>query len=238
MDYVNKLFSRIPIKNTRSIEERMDRANNKRLLLNKICYLLKDDLESQDCFVECGVKIGFSASIISKMLGIKTYLFDTWLGHRSITRKDYPTLKDLKSVSIYNPSVHNHFNKCYSYLRSNNDIGLFEFIKGDIIETVPKFSNDHKDLQISCMHLDTDLYLPTKISLQYFYPYVKEGGLVIFHDHGKDGITGINRCVEEFLSDHDDLYFHDFESNFKLFSCLVKGKNSKSKSIIKTKKKT
>ena len=96
-------------------------------------------------------------------------------------------------------------------------------VKGDILKTVPFFVSHLTDFSIAMMHIDTDLYEPAKISLESFWPHVKEGGVVYFHDYGDKKWRGIKKVVDHKVMFGEDLYSHVFDKN-KLFSaCIVKG---------------
>ena len=60
--------------------------------------------------------------------------------------------------------------------------GLFQnvkLIKGDINETIPRFVEEHPDLQIALINLDTDIYEPSLTALKYLYPKLVKGGVLI-----------------------------------------------------------
>ena len=81
------------------------------------------------------------------------------------------------------------------------------------------------------MHIDTDLYMPAKISLEQFWPYVKDSGVVFFHDYGDKKWRGIKRVVDKLVDIDNNLYFYQFDEG-KLFSaCVVKIKNEESLNI-------
>ena len=43
-----------------------------------------------------------------------------------------------------------------------------ELVKGDIAETIPAYLNNHPNLRIALLHIDTDIYEPAKIALESF----------------------------------------------------------------------
>ena len=47
------------------------------------------------------------------------------------------------------------------------------------------------------MHIDVDLYEPTKVSLENFFPHVVKGGIVILDDYG--AFPGANKAIEDYL---------------------------------------
>jgi hypothetical protein len=73
-----------------------------------------------------------------------------------------------------------------------------ELIEGDIIETVPEYKSKNPHLKISLLHVDVDLYEPTKVCLEVFYPLMVRGGIVILDDYG--AFAGANKAIEETFS--------------------------------------
>jgi O-methyltransferase len=51
----------------------------------------------------------------------------------------------------------------------------------------------------SYVHLDIDLYEPTKQALAFFYPRVRPGGRIIAHDYSQ--CEGVRRAFDEFFAD-------------------------------------
>ena len=72
-----------------------------------------------------------------------------------------------------------------------------ELVEGDILKTVPEYLERNAELRISLLHIDVDLYEPTRVCLEAFYPRVVRGGLVILDDYG--AFPGANKAIEEFL---------------------------------------
>src|SRR6185369_4565450 len=60
----------------------------------------------------------------------------------------------------------------------------FELVKGDILKTVPKYVEDHPELRISLLNIDTDIYEPAKTIMDYLAPRVVKGGIIVFDDYG------------------------------------------------------
>lgn len=50
------------------------------------------------------------------------------------------------------------------------------------------------------VHVDVDLYMPTKASLDFFFPQVVPGGLVVVDDYGFTSWPGVKQAVDEFCS--------------------------------------
>jgi len=72
-----------------------------------------------------------------------------------------------------------------------------ELVEGDICHTVPKYVVDHPELRIALLHIDVDVYQPTKVILEQLFGRVVKGGLVVFDDYGT--VEGETRAIDEFL---------------------------------------
>jgi hypothetical protein len=79
-----------------------------------------------------------------------------------------------------------------------------ELVKRDITSTVPKYIENNKQLKISLLHLDTDIYEPAKVILKKMFPRVSRGGMVVVDNYGK--FPGETKAVDEFLEDKNKKY--------------------------------
>ena len=59
-----------------------------------------------------------------------------------------------------------------------------ELIEGDILKTVPNYLEEHPELKISLLNLDTDIYEPAVVILEKLYPRIVKGGILILDDYG------------------------------------------------------
>lgn len=71
---------------------------------------------------------------------------------------------------------------------------------GDVNQTIPKFIEEHPGLRISLLHFDIDLYKPTLTGLQYLFPRVVSGGVVLFDEYGILEWGGESAAAEEYFS--------------------------------------
>lgn len=75
----------------------------------------------------------------------------------------------------------------------------YELIKGDILETVPRFATNFPERRIALLHIDVDVYTPSLVILNELYERVVEGGLIILDDYGT--VAGETLAVDEFFKD-------------------------------------
>jgi len=76
----------------------------------------------------------------------------------------------------------------------------FTLIKGDVLATLPEFIRENKNLQISLINLDLDLYEPSKIVLESLYPRLSKNGIIILDNYKT--FYGETKAVNEFCKKH------------------------------------
>lgn len=64
----------------------------------------------------------------------------------------------------------------------------------------PRETSDRvKDKKFAFVHLDVDLYQSTLESLEFFYPRMSKGGIILSHDYSS--LKGVNSAFNEFFAD-------------------------------------
>ena len=63
----------------------------------------------------------------------------------------------------------------------------------------PTTAGPIEDLKFSFVHFDGDLYQPTLDSLNFFYPRMLPGGIMLSHDYSV--LAGVRRAFDEFMVD-------------------------------------
>ena len=88
----------------------------------------------------------------------------------------------------------------YRYVR--NKVKMFgldaevEVIKGFFQNSLSSL----RDRQFSFVHLDCDLYESYKTCLEFFYPRMSRGGIILLDEYDDPPWPGCNKAVDEFLS--------------------------------------
>ena len=77
----------------------------------------------------------------------------------------------------------------------------YELVKGNIFDTIPEYIAEHPELRIALLHIDVDVYEPSKFILDKLFDRVVKGGLVVFDDYAT--VAGETRAVDEFLNGLD-----------------------------------
>jgi O-methyltransferase len=136
-------------------------------------------------YAEVGVYKGASAKLICEAKGDRNlHLFDTFEGLPESSEYD----RGVHKVGQYAASLES----VQDYLKSYKNVfwykGLF-----------PNSAVNVADEKFAFAHFDVDLYEGTKACLEYFYPRMIPGGIMITHDY--DILAGVMKAYKEFLAD-------------------------------------
>ncbi len=63
----------------------------------------------------------------------------------------------------------------------------------------PDTTSDDKDKKFIFVNLDVDIYQSTKDCLEFFYPRLENGGILISHDYPE--VNGVKEAMDEFMKD-------------------------------------
>lgn len=152
----------------------------------QIEQIKKNNVEG--AFAELGVYKGETANIIHEMEPKRVlHLFDTFSGFAE---------RDLRLERTKDPKYSSEtFNETSvelvkNYIQGNDNI---RFHAGYFPETTAGLENE----RYAFVHLDADLYQPTLSGLEYFYPRLNPGGVIIVHDYNHNW-PGVKQAVDEF----------------------------------------
>jgi hypothetical protein len=66
---------------------------------------------------------------------------------------------------------------------------------------IPARFPDVEGKQFAFVHVDVDLFEPTRDSVEFFYPRLSPGGILICDDYGCTTCPGATKAIDEFLAD-------------------------------------
>jgi O-methyltransferase len=66
---------------------------------------------------------------------------------------------------------------------------------------IPDRFLDVRDNRFAFVHIDVDLAQPTFDSMQFFYPRMNDGGIILCDDYGFNSCPGATKTVDDFLKD-------------------------------------
>lgn len=81
--------------------------------------------------------------------------------------------------------------------RALSDCDNLEFHPG----WIPARFRDVDDRKFSFVHIDVDLSEPTRESMEFFYPRMAPGGIVVCDDYGQTTSPGATTTIDRFLAD-------------------------------------
>jgi hypothetical protein len=78
------------------------------------------------------------------------------------------------------------------------------FALEDHVKVVPGYLADtletHSEKQFSFVHLDVDIYESYKLCLEFFYPRLSAGGVILLDEYNDPPWPGCNKAVDEFMA--------------------------------------
>jgi hypothetical protein len=160
--------------------------------------------------IECGVNWGGGWMTFAQLSAIwepvnlqrRIVGFDTFTGFAGVDAKDMhggvqtaerrsggymaDSLQDLEEVR-----------RLYDSNRFIGHIPKLELVPGDVAETVPAYLLREPQTIVSLLHLDLDLYEPTKVCIEHFLPRMPRGSIIIFDELNNRTWPGETRAVLE-----------------------------------------
>ena len=82
-------------------------------------------------------------------------------------------------------------------LLKKNKHNNFELIKGDVVKTLPTYLNRNKGFKIALLHLDLDIFRPTKYVLEKLFSRMQKNGIILIDDYSE--IYGATKAIDDFL---------------------------------------
>jgi len=185
---LKNLFKRFLYKNRSNNIHDINRLIS--FILN-IKQVVNDGVEGE--FAELGVYKGNTAVLLAhyaKNYSKKVFLFDTFSGFSkkdTIAKDSKSTLRLFEDTSIF------------GVLETLGDeADCCKIIEGYFPDSLTK----ECDVKYSVVSLDCDLYLPMKAGLNFFWPRLSKGGIILIHDYSGECWPGIKLAVDEFCADN------------------------------------
>lgn len=146
-------------------------------------------------FAELGVWRGNTAAVLAFFAAHgnrRAFLFDTFQGFDD---------RDLKGVDS---------DKTRSFTKTSiemvrevigDDAGACSFVQGYFPDSI---QDAHRSKRFAVVSLDCDLYEPMKAGLEFFYPRMPRGGLLLLHDYSSTHWPGARQAIDEFCEKNDE----------------------------------
>jgi hypothetical protein len=143
--------------------------------------------------VECGVFQGFGVMTWAKLSAIiepvnltrRIYGFDSFEGFPSLSDEDHSKFAGhVREGDLYANSYEEilELSSIHDSTRFIGHIPKVKLVRGNAVETIPGFIEDHPHLLVSLLFLDFDLYEPTRVALENFVPRMPRGAVLAFDE--------------------------------------------------------
>jgi hypothetical protein len=170
-----------------------------------ICMAVKSVIKLNGAIAEVGVYKGGSAKLICEFKGEKTlHLFDTFDGLPELNQ--YDTSNEFHKGQFSNTSLENIQNLLRKYPNVFIHKGYF-----------PNTAEIIKKQEFSFVHLDVDLHKTTKDALDFFYPRLQKGGIIISHDYVN--ADGVRKAFDDFFSSKSEPIIVISDSQCMIIKC-------------------
>lgn len=178
--------------------------------ISKLLYqyeLYKKIIDVPGDIIECGVYKGVSLirlltfrDVLENYNARKVYGFDVF--------GKFPTThlrsSDKKFVKLFEQAGGHgiHIQELDNLLKEKN-FNNYELVKGKVEKTLPIYCKKNSGNKIALLHIDLDVYQPTKFVLNYLYKKISKGGMILIDDYNQ--VDGANKAVDEFLMSNKNL---------------------------------
>jgi len=194
---VGKRLEKVFMKCPDSIEVKLDNftkyiRRQKLTRLFSLYEIFKKILPIKGSIIECGVYRGFGLMAWANMSAVlepanltrRIYGFDTFEGFPEVREKDLNVVMKPEIGQLYSDSFEelNELIKIYDSNRFLGHVNKVQLIKGDVTKTIPEFISNNNHLVVSLLFLDLDLYEPTKVAIENFYPRMPKGSIIAFDE--------------------------------------------------------
>jgi hypothetical protein len=143
---------------------------------------------------ECGVRYGKSTAFLLEADPVRRgyHIFDSFQG-----------LSEPSAEDTSGPDFPSHWKKGDMAVREAEtrtnlaDFANVSFYRG----WIPERFADVAERRFALLHVDVDLYQPTRDSLAFFWPRLAVGGVVVCDDYGFATCPGARQALDEFFGE-------------------------------------
>ena len=165
-------------------------------------------LHSHGVIIECGVRWGQTLSILSALRGsLEPYNrhrhiigFDTFEGFKGIGEQDGKLCQSKDGSFSVGAGYEDYLAQILTVQEQLNPMShlkRFDLIKGDAVETVPRYFKEHPETIVSLAIFDFDIYKPTKAALQAIKPHLCKGSVLVFDELSDPFFPGETVALDE-----------------------------------------
>jgi len=178
-----------------------DSSYDIRWRIHTLLWAAKQAQNLEGDFVDCGAGFGlFSSAVVSYLdfekIKKNYYLIDSFEG----LSKEHSSQDELKRTGDYyskNPPWYDEIVERFSNYEN------IKIIKGYIPDVLSTINID----KVSFLSIDMNTIIPEKEALEYFWPKMVSGGIVVFDDYGFPGHELQKESHDKFASENNLLIY-------------------------------
>jgi hypothetical protein len=160
-----------------------------------LCWAARQALSIEGDFVECGVnRGGYSSAVMNftgfRQTGRRFFLLDSFEG----MPEAYVRQKSADQREFYV-----HYRDCYEEVKARFKDDPVVLVKGVIPESLSRADVE----KVAFMSIDLNFAEPEIAALEYFWPRLQVGGIVVFDDHGFRGFEAQRAAHVAFAQRHN-----------------------------------
>lgn len=162
-----------------------------------IRYVIRFAKPNNFNFVECGVASGMSAYFALNELKCKSFIFhlyDSW----GLMKSEYLYESEKKSIGNY---------KDQSIQNTKKNLDEFSDKIKYHVGYIPETLDDSAPKEILYLHIDVNSAKTTKEILEFFYPRLVSGGIILSDDYGWISYDETRKIIDKFLNDKNGVMF-------------------------------
>lgn len=164
--------------------------------------LLRLVLPLKGCIAECGTFKGLGSFMFCHTLrghdpeydGKDFHIFDSFEGLSQPEAKDVIDDTRIGATGQAYMAAGAFYGGLDHVRHALREFPAIEFHKG----WIPEGFKDLPERQYRFVHIDVDLYQPTRDSLEYFYPRLCEGGVIVCDDYAHLQWPGARKALDEY----------------------------------------
>lgn len=160
------------------------------------------------CIVKCGISAedGFSRfatlkHLMSAQPEQKVVAFEKFSKTLFITNDSQATAGLAYQIKNQPTDI----NRIQQKLLQKGISDLIEFVPGNIGDSIPEYLISNPEMKISYLNIDFDDYDSTLTALQFFYPRLVHGGILIFDNYYKGEED--HKAVEDYFKYSDNMIY-------------------------------
>lgn len=199
-----------PWNTDRAFREVYERVEGHTLVDVYRCYelwsLVREVAHVPGALIEIGVWRGGTGALIAKAAGLAgiadlVYLCDTFRGVPKATSRD-PAYRGGEHADTSEAVV----KELLATVGANN-VRVVSGVFPD--QSAQAVAAEH----LRFAHIDVDTYASAKDCVEYVWPRLSPGGVVVFDDYGFEGLGGVRELVDELRGPPDRLFVHNLNGH-------------------------